>query len=244
MPGELTPQEFAALERALEECLVFAVDVQGMVTTWIAGRAAEPTPGDFAMFFTDRDRDRGWPARMLEWARTEGRCKDEGWRVRGGQRFWAEHVISAIRDERHSVTGFINILFDADRRWAAERAVEEADRRILEYQRIARLGSFEYDAAEDQFLVTPEILRILNLPVASAGTANFIPVPAAILLDGAAPADRERFRTDEPRDWILRVGGQSIHVRCVPVTDRAGAVVRTMGTMQEIEPAISRTSPA
>jgi PAS domain-containing protein len=242
MPEELTVREIAALAHALEECQVFEVDGEGIVTRWIAGAAesrdaqdAGTTPEHFSTFFTDRDRERGWPARMLEWARSEGRCKDEGWRLRsGGQRFWAEHVMAAIRDERDNVTGFIHILFDADRRWAAERAVEEADRRILEYQRVAQLGSFEYDPAEDRFLVTPEVLRVMNLSGPPAGTADFIPVPAAILLGNATPEDRERFRAGAPQSWILRAASRSVHVRCVPVTDRAGAVVRAMGTMQDV----------
>ena len=241
MPGELTAREIAALAHALEECQVFEVDVDGMVTRWIAGAAgwrdaqdAGTTPEHFSMFFTDRDRERGWPARMLAWARSEGRCKDEGWRLRsGGQRFWAEHAIAAIRDER-GVTGFIHILFDADRRWAAERAVEEADRRILEYQRVAQLGSFEYDPAEDRFLVTPEVLRVMKLSGPPASTADFVPVPAAILLGNAAPEDRERFRAGTPQSWVLRAAGQAVHVRCVPVRDRAGAMVRVMGTMQDV----------
>ena len=40
-----------------------------------------------------------WPQRELELATPEGRFEDEGWRVRkDGSRFWANVVLTGVRD--------------------------------------------------------------------------------------------------------------------------------------------------
>jgi len=234
--------ECRAIAGALEECQAFEIDLSGAVTRWIAGSPSDAESGarQFSDFFTERDRDRGWPQRMLDWARSAQRCKDEGWRLRHReQRFWAEHVIAAIRDDSGSVTGFANLLFDADRRLSAEKALQEADRRILEYQRIARLGSFEWDAARDEFLVTPEVFRILGLARPPARTADFASIRAADLLGVFEPAsiaawDAVKFSSSPERFNAGLTGARYVEIRSEPLVDREGNVIRRMGTIQEL----------
>jgi PAS domain-containing protein len=235
-------KEFTSLIHALEECQVFQVDSSGVLTAWIAGTGGgtDLMGRHFSLLFTARDRERGWPERMLEWARSASRVKDEGWRLRSDeQRFWAEHVIAVIREEDGEVRGFMNILFDADRRLAAERAVHEADRRILEYQHIAQLGSYEFDPASGRYLVTPEILRIVGLPAQQTGTADFVPIPAEALFRGASAEDMERIlaaqESGAPASLTIRMDGpRYVQVRSEPVRDREGNVVRWIGTIQDV----------
>ena len=57
-------------------------------------------------FYPQADIDRGWPAHELKVATAEGRFEDEGWRIRkDGSRFWANVVITALRDERGEACG-------------------------------------------------------------------------------------------------------------------------------------------
>ena len=68
----------------------------------LKGYKAEEIIGQhFSRFYPREAIDRGWPAHELKVARAEGRFEDEGWRVRkDGTQFWANVVITALRDER------------------------------------------------------------------------------------------------------------------------------------------------
>ena len=61
-------------------------------------------------------------------AAREGRFEDEGWRVRkDGTRFWANVVITALRDARGTCVGFAKVTRDLTERQAApKRACGEA----------------------------------------------------------------------------------------------------------------------
>src|ERR1700687_1400027 len=68
--------------------------------------------------------DSGRPAELLKRAAERGRVEDEGWRVRkDGSRFWANIVLTAIRDTSGDVTGFAKVTRDFTDRKRAEEAV-------------------------------------------------------------------------------------------------------------------------
>ena len=66
----------------------------------IKGYKADEVLGlHFSRFFTQEDQERGRPAELLRQAAARDRVEEEGWRVRkDGSRFWANIVITAIRD--------------------------------------------------------------------------------------------------------------------------------------------------
>jgi PAS domain S-box-containing protein len=58
---------------------------------------------------------------LLNVAVAEGRCEDEGWRVRkDGSRYWANVVITAVHDKRGHLVGFSKITRDLTERKRAE----------------------------------------------------------------------------------------------------------------------------
>jgi PAS domain-containing protein len=266
MPSSFTPQlnpaEFSALLNALEECQVFQTDPYGIITRWISGpplgashsssSASEEDLLDrhFSLFFTARDRDRGWPDRMLEWVRTASHVKDEGWRLRAGEeRFWGEHALSVIREAAGETVGIMHIIFDASRRLSAERALHEADRRILEYQQVAELGTFEVDPSTGDFLVTPETLRLMEIAAPLSHTADFIPISSRELFQHIHPDDNARLyfapQSLHPVRIRIRVvkcdgGLRHVELRSQPVMDREGVVVRRMGTLQDVTALVER----
>ncbi len=76
----------------------------------------------FSRFYPPDDIAGGKPARGLEAAAVQGRFEDLGWRVRkDGSRFWANVVITALRDEAGSLRSFLKITRDMTER----RLVEE-----------------------------------------------------------------------------------------------------------------------
>jgi PAS domain S-box-containing protein len=81
----------------------------------------------FSRFYTVEDVERGKPQMHLLRAADEGRCEDEGWRVRkDGSRFWANVIITPLRDQKGTLIGFSKITRDLTTRKHAEKPVQEA----------------------------------------------------------------------------------------------------------------------
>jgi PAS domain S-box-containing protein len=113
-------ESFRLLVDAVEDYAIFMLDLDGNVVSWnhgaerIKGYAAREIVGThFSRFYTQEDRAREWPAHVLAAARSEGRFEDEGWRVRkDGTRFWANIVLTAIRDHQGVLRGFGKVTRD------------------------------------------------------------------------------------------------------------------------------------
>lgn len=142
MPGSLGSLLNGDIYRLLVEqardYAVFALTPEGIIATWNVGaeRLKGYRPDDiigqhFSRFYTEVDLARGWPARELQIAAAEGRLEDEGWRVRkDGSRFWANVVITALRDEAGRLVGFSKITRDLTSRWQAEDALRQSEERF------------------------------------------------------------------------------------------------------------------
>jgi len=110
---------------------IYLLDKEGHVTTWNPGaeRIKHYTPDEiigkhFSRFFTQEDVDRQRPQELMRLAAQRGRVEDEGWRVRkDGTRFWANVVLTAIRDTTGELTGFAKVTRDFTDRKRAEEAV-------------------------------------------------------------------------------------------------------------------------
>ena len=117
-------REFGAFVSAVEDYAIFMLDPDGRVASWNEGaqRIKNYTEDEivgehFSTFYTDEDVGEGLPETNLEVAKAEGRVEDEGWRVReDGSRFWANVVITAIRDESGTLQGFTKVTRDMTER--------------------------------------------------------------------------------------------------------------------------------
>jgi PAS domain S-box-containing protein len=107
---------------------LYMLDPKGHVVSWNSGaerikgyRQEEILGQDFARFFTPEEIAAGRPAFELETAAKEGRFEDENWRVRkDGSRFWANVVITPIRDASNRLMGFAKVTRDLTERQMAE----------------------------------------------------------------------------------------------------------------------------
>jgi PAS domain S-box-containing protein len=123
-------ETFQLVVDSIRDYAIFRLDTNGHVATWnigariIKGYDAEEIIGEsIERFYTPEDRAAGRPAKLLVLARETGRVEDEGWRVRkDGTRFWADVVISAIRDRDGNHVGFSKVTRDLTERRAAEEA--------------------------------------------------------------------------------------------------------------------------
>jgi signal transduction histidine kinase len=86
--------------------------------------------------------------RLLGWAAERGRFEDEGWRVRkDGTRFWADVIVTALRDQDGVPYAYAKVTRDLTER----RAAEERERALL-VEREARAAAEAALIARDRFL--------------------------------------------------------------------------------------------
>lgn len=184
--GAIT-HEFGDLHRLLvdrvTEYAIFALDPEGNILTWNAGaerlkgyRPEEIIGKNFTIFYPPEDLKAGKTDRELEIARREGRVEDTGWRVKkDGTRFWANVVITALRDDNGKLVGFAKVTRDmTERRDAQLREVENAKR--LAYEESERIAA-EKRAAElkelaQQLRIQTEELERQRLEAESANRAK------------------------------------------------------------------------
>src|SRR5208283_3189654 len=121
-------ERFRLMVSCVKDYAILILDPSGRILSWnpgaerMKGYGAEEIVGQhFSRFYPPEDVLSGKPDRELEIAATQGRIEDEGWRVRkDGSRFWANVVISALRDEQGRLFGFGKITRDMTDRMRAE----------------------------------------------------------------------------------------------------------------------------
>ena len=141
-------ERFHLLVESVQDYAIFMLTPEGRVDSWNEGArrikqytASEIVGQHFSVFYTERDREQGVPQRGLQAAAAEGRFEAEGWRVRqDGSLFWANVVITALRDAEGHLLGFGKVTRDL------------TDRKRAEDERTARLAAEEAIRVRDAFI--------------------------------------------------------------------------------------------
>jgi len=113
---------------------IIMIDTEGKVASWNAG--AEKLKGyrpediigqHFSRFYTTEAIEAGLPDNELRMASEGGRFEDEGWRLRqDGTRFWANVVMTALRDKMGVIRGFSNVTRELTERNQTAEALKKA----------------------------------------------------------------------------------------------------------------------
>jgi PAS domain S-box-containing protein len=131
--GPEADERFRLLVESVRDYAIFLLDPTGHVRSWnagaerIKGYSAQQIIGKhFSVFYPPDVAATGKCDFELEVATREGRFEEEGWRLRrDGSRFWANVVITALRDPQGILVGFAKVTRDLTARRHAE---EEAQR--------------------------------------------------------------------------------------------------------------------
>lgn len=164
-PGPLADAAEGLLQNlvaSVQDYAILLLDVEGHIATWNTGAErlkgwteAEIVGRHFSTFYPPEDVAAGKPEWELEEAAATGRVEDESWRVRrDGTTFWANVVITALRDETGELRGYGKVTRDLTERRAQEEALrrsrDELEQTTRELRRSnADLEQFAFSASHD-----------------------------------------------------------------------------------------------
>src|SRR5687767_11789526 len=138
----------------VQDYAIFALDPDGYVLTWNTGaeRLKQYAPDEiigkhFSTFYPPQDIAAGKPEWELDVATETGRVEDEGWRLRkDGTRFWANVLITALRDDAGALVGLAKVTRDLTERRRNEEALRLSEQRFrLIVQSVRDYGIFMLD---------------------------------------------------------------------------------------------------
>lgn len=154
--GTLTDESLRMLVKSVRDYAIFMLDPAGYVMSWntgaelIKGYTADEIIGrHFSVFYPREEVKAGKCERELAIAERTGQYEEQGWRVRkDGSPFWANVLITAVRDHSGALIGFAKVTRDL----TGERLAKEAQRQGEERFRILVEGVKEYAI----FMLDPE----------------------------------------------------------------------------------------
>lgn len=153
---------YQLMVESVRDYAIFLLDPTGYIASWnrgaerIKGYSADEIIGrHFSVFYGPEDIAARKPEWELEIAAREGRFEDEGYRIRkDGTTFWANVVLTALRDDKGTLVGFAKVTRDLTERRAAEQNAI-ADARRLAAAETANVAKSEFLTAMSHELRTP-----------------------------------------------------------------------------------------
>jgi PAS domain S-box-containing protein len=149
---------------------ILMLDVDGRIVSWNKGaeritgyRIDEIVREPIARFYTAEDVNRGLPTQLLKKAEAEGRVEHEGWRIgKDGARFWADVIITALRDKNGGLRGFVKVTRDLTERKRADEALGASEQKFRAVGETAVDGIISADTLGNIIYFNPAAQRIFG----------------------------------------------------------------------------------
>jgi PAS domain S-box-containing protein len=166
-------ERFRLLVGSVRDYAIYMLDPTGLVASWnrgaqqIKGYTPEEIVGQhFSRFYPPDAVAAGMPATALQTAAQAGRFEEENWRIRkDGSRFWADVVITPIRDDRGTLLGFAKVTRDLTERQRAEEALRASEERFRTLAMTANDAIISADSRGDITYFNPGAERIFGYAV-------------------------------------------------------------------------------
>ena len=228
-------ERFAMLVDAVQDYAIFMLDPRGVIESWNSGAqrlkgwtADEIVGQHFRVFYPPDKQAVRHPEHELEIAATDGHYEEEGWRVRkDGSMFWANVVISAVRNSAGTLVGYAKVTRDVSERREMLQRQELARNALADAnQRLERANESLAEAAAQQAQFVAVTSHELRNPVSVLAGASTMLVNN---WDALTPDERDemlasitsssarlnRLLTDLLTSSRLQSGAMELHV--VPV---------------------------
>ena len=207
-------ERFRLFVEGATEYAIILLDREGRVVSWNAGaerikgfKSEEIIGRSFSVFYPPEDVVAGKPAMELKLAAEQGRWEGDGWRVRAdGTRFWANVLLTALKDDAGNLRGFSKLTRDITERKQAQEALLKA----------GALQSAIFNSANFSSIATDAngIIQIFNV-----GAERMLGYTAAEVMNKITPAD-----ISDPQEITARAGALSLELR-TPITPGFEALV-------------------
>jgi diguanylate cyclase (GGDEF)-like protein/PAS domain S-box-containing protein len=158
-----------------------------------------------------------------------------------GNERWHASTKVPLRDGSGEIVGLVGLTRDITERKWAEEALQKNQENLAEAQRVARLGSWEWNPKTGEVSWSDEVFRIYGF-----APDEFVPTFDK-LMDVVHPDDQElvakrvraTLRENEPYDFehrVVRPDGEVriVHRRAEVVFDEEGEPLRMVGTVHDI----------
>jgi len=183
-----TQELFRLMVTGVKDYAILILDPKGIVITWNLGtqrikgyRALEILGRHISCFYSPEDIGAGKPEQDLKAAETDGECIREGWRLRkDGSRFWANVLITAMRDDKGQLRGFSKVTRDLTELTREEAALKETQARmtgIIDSAMDAIISVNEDQSIELFNAAAEKIFRCSAADVMGHSLERFIPAP-------------------------------------------------------------------
>jgi PAS domain S-box-containing protein len=148
-------ERFRLLVEGVKDYAIYMLDTEGRVATWNSGawrikgyEAGEIIGEHFSVFYTREDVERGRPEEVMSLAAADGQYEEEGIRVRkDGSTFWANAVITALRDGAGNLRGFAKVTRDI----TARKEAEDRERLLVREQAARERATDILESISDAF---------------------------------------------------------------------------------------------
>jgi diguanylate cyclase (GGDEF)-like protein/PAS domain S-box-containing protein len=199
---------------------IITLDNEGKVTTWSAGAehilgftTTEIIGRDCSVIFTPEDQADGVPRQEMATATDKGRAADYRWHIRkNGSRFWADGVMTPIRNEEDRQIGYLKIMRDSTERKIAQDQIQRlatsdaltglANRESF-YRRLSEMTAL---SARNRQLVILHIIDLDHFKYVNDSQGHHA---GDLLLRYAAQRMRSVIRDS---DFIARLGGDEFAI--------------------------------
>jgi PAS domain S-box-containing protein len=242
-------ERFRVLVDGVRDYAIYMLDPEGRVVSWNSGaaritgyRAEEVLGAHHELFYPAENRGRKEPAEHLRLSLQSERFEDQGWRLRkDGSTYFANIVITALRDERGNPQGFAKVIQDVTEQRRAEEKLRLSESLLAEAQQIAHIGSWSWNLLDGTVRWSDEHYRILGLvPQLTAPSYEQFrrllhPDDLAVLEELVGRA----LKDGKPYECLLRLPQRDGAVRFASsrgqaVLNEAGEPQRMFGTLQDV----------
>jgi hypothetical protein len=241
-------ERFRLIVENIKDYAIIMLDPDGKIVSWnegakkIKGYTEEEILGKhYSVFFTNDDLECNRPFENLKIAREKGQFHCEGWRKRkDGTVFWAEVLLTAIYNKAGQLQGYAKILRNQTERKLAENELLKNQEQLAMAQRLAHLGSWEWDLKEPKLKWSDELYRIYGIDKSEKNLVdkvNKMTHPEDI--ERVIAIVNESKRTHKPFEFyyrIIREDGsvRHLHSRGNIILNSKGEIEKMIGTDQDV----------